>query len=92
MTNFKITGKASESPKGHYIMERDIVKPIEQKVDRMAHKLEKHIQERGGNIPAGIAATIGGKLAQVGSRLIDGVAKKIATDFFNAFNKRACQG
>ena len=37
-------------------------------------------------------ATIGGKLAQVGSRLIDGVAKKIATDFFNAFNKRACQG
>lgn len=37
-------------------------------------------------------ATIGGKLAQVGSRLIDGVAKKIATDFFNAFNKRASQG
>jgi len=32
-------------------------------------------------------ATIGGKLAQVGSRLVDGVAKKLATDFFSAFNK-----
>ena len=34
-------------------------------------------------------AMIGGKLAQVGSRLIDGVAKKIASDFFTAFNTRA---
>jgi carbon monoxide dehydrogenase subunit G len=33
-------------------------------------------------------AMIGGKLAQVGSRLIDGVAKKIAGEFFAAFNKR----
>lgn len=32
-------------------------------------------------------ATIGGKLAQVGSRLVDGVAKKIAEQFFTAFNK-----
>jgi carbon monoxide dehydrogenase subunit G len=31
-------------------------------------------------------ATIGGKLAQVGSRLVDGVAKKIAEQFFNKFN------
>ena len=31
-------------------------------------------------------ATIGGKLAQVGSRLVDGVAKKIAEQFFTAFN------
>ncbi|HKA43108.1 MAG TPA: carbon monoxide dehydrogenase subunit G [Burkholderiales bacterium] len=33
-------------------------------------------------------ATIGGKLAQVGSRLVDGVAKKLAGDFFTAFNER----
>ena len=33
-------------------------------------------------------ATIGGKLAQVGSRLIDGVAKKMADDFFKAFNAK----
>jgi carbon monoxide dehydrogenase subunit G len=31
-------------------------------------------------------ATVGGKLAQVGSRLIDGVAKKMAEDFFKRFN------
>lgn len=33
-------------------------------------------------------AQVGGKLAQVGSRLIDGVAKKMAQDFFNRFNAR----
>ena len=32
-------------------------------------------------------ATIGGKLAQVGSRLVDGVAKKLAEQFFTAFNQ-----
>lgn len=32
-------------------------------------------------------ATVGGKLAQVGSRLIDGVAKKMADDFFSKFNQ-----
>ena len=33
-------------------------------------------------------AQIGGKLAQVGSRLIDGAAAKIADDFFSAFTSR----
>ncbi len=32
-------------------------------------------------------AQVGGKLAQVGARLIDGVAKKIADDFFVEFRK-----
>lgn len=32
-------------------------------------------------------ATVGGKLAQVGSRLIDGVAAKMASDFFSRFNQ-----
>jgi carbon monoxide dehydrogenase subunit G len=32
-------------------------------------------------------ATVGGKLAQVGSRLIDGVAAKMANDFFSRFNQ-----
>lgn len=32
-------------------------------------------------------ATVGGKLAQVGSRLIDGVARKMAEDFFARFNE-----
>jgi uncharacterized protein len=33
-------------------------------------------------------AQLGGKLAQVGSRLIDNIAKKISDDFFVAFNKQ----
>jgi carbon monoxide dehydrogenase subunit G len=33
-------------------------------------------------------AQVGGKLAQVGSRLIDGVAKKMADDFFQRFNAK----
>lgn len=34
------------------------------------------------------SAGVGGKLAQVGSRLIDGVASKMAGDFFQAFGER----
>lgn len=32
------------------------------------------------------SASVGGKLAQIGSRLIDGVARKMADDFFARFN------
>ena len=39
-----------------------------------------------------VKASIGGKLAQVGARLIDGVAKKMAGQFFSAFNKHASGG
>jgi carbon monoxide dehydrogenase subunit G len=33
-------------------------------------------------------ANVGGKLAQVGSRLVDAAAQKVAGDFFAAFNER----
>jgi carbon monoxide dehydrogenase subunit G len=33
-------------------------------------------------------AQVGGKLAQVGSRLVDGVARKMAEEFFTRFNAR----
>jgi uncharacterized protein len=33
-------------------------------------------------------ANVGGKLAQIGSRLIDAAAKKVADDFFKNFNSR----
>ncbi len=36
-------------------------------------------------------ANVGGKLAQVGARLIDSVAKQMAGKFFEAFNRRASQ-
>ncbi|MGH8734831.1 MAG: SRPBCC family protein, partial [Burkholderiales bacterium] len=35
-----------------------------------------------------VKANVGGKLAQIGSRLIDAAAKKVADDFFSNFNKR----
>lgn len=34
-----------------------------------------------------VKANVGGKLAQIGSRLIDGAARKLADQFFTAFNK-----
>jgi uncharacterized protein len=34
-----------------------------------------------------VEASIGGKLAQLGGRLIDGVAKKMADQFFTTFSK-----
>lgn len=36
-------------------------------------------------------ANVGGKLAQVGARLIDAVARQLAGKFFEAFNHRASQ-
>ena len=35
-----------------------------------------------------VKASVGGKLAQIGSRLVDAAAKKIANDFFQAFKDK----
>jgi carbon monoxide dehydrogenase subunit G len=35
-----------------------------------------------------VKASVGGKLAQIGSRLVDAAAKKIADDFFRHFNEK----
>jgi carbon monoxide dehydrogenase subunit G len=35
-----------------------------------------------------VKAHVGGKLAQIGSRLVDAAAKKISQDFFSAFNEK----
>ncbi len=35
-----------------------------------------------------VNANVGGKLAQVGSRLVDGAARKMADEFFEAFSER----
>jgi carbon monoxide dehydrogenase subunit G len=49
-------------------------------------------QDVGTKLAYAANAMIGGKLAQVGSRLIDGVAKKIAGEFFTKFNERVSGG
>ena len=38
-----------------------------------------------------VKANVGGKLAQLGSRLIDGTAKKLADDFFATFSRKAAE-
>ncbi len=43
--------------------------------------------EAGTELKYSAQAHVGGKLAQIGSRLIDSVAKKMSDDFFKAFNK-----
>ena len=44
------------------------------------------VDDAGGTILRyQVSAQVGGKLAQVGSRLIDGVSKKMAEEFFNRF-------
>ena len=35
-----------------------------------------------------VKANVGGKLAQIGSRLVDGAARKVADDFFRNFNEK----
>lgn len=43
--------------------------------------------EGGTELTYSAQAHVGGKLAQIGSRLIDSVAKKMSDDFFKAFNQ-----
>ena len=42
----------------------------------------------GTRLAYDVKASVGGKLAQIGSRLIDAAAKKVADDFFRNFNER----
>jgi carbon monoxide dehydrogenase subunit G len=42
----------------------------------------------GARIDYTAKAQVGGKLAQIGSRLVDGAAAKVADDFFNALSTR----
>lgn len=39
-----------------------------------------------------VNASVGGKMAQIGSRLIDGTAKKLAGEFFAKFNELVSEG
>jgi uncharacterized protein len=45
-------------------------------------------EEAGTRLSYTVSAQVGGKLAQIGSRLIDGAAKQMADDFFTAFVNR----
>ena len=45
-------------------------------------------EEAGTRIEYTVNAQVGGKLAQIGSRLVDGAAAKVADDFFGCFAAR----
>jgi len=45
-------------------------------------------QEGGTRLGYTVNASVGGKLAQIGSRLVDAAARKIADDFFKTFNDK----
>jgi carbon monoxide dehydrogenase subunit G len=45
----------------------------------------------GTQLSYDVDATVGGKLAQIGARLIDSTAKKLADEFFAAFSKLAAE-
>jgi uncharacterized protein len=45
-------------------------------------------ESEGTRLAYSVKASVGGKLAQIGSRLVDAAAKKIANDFFQAFNDK----
>ena len=51
-------------------------------------KVSLATEAAGTRLSYAVKAQVGGKLAQIGSRLIDGVAKKLADDFFSAFNQK----
>ena len=53
-----------------------------------------HLAEDGGEtvLTYKVHAKVGGKLAQVGSRLVDSAARKMADDFFGAFSERLTRG
>ncbi|MEO8566654.1 MAG: carbon monoxide dehydrogenase subunit G [Betaproteobacteria bacterium] len=52
-------------------------------------KVELSPANAGTRIDYAVNAQVGGKLAQIGSRLIDGAAAKVADDFFARFAARA---
>jgi uncharacterized protein len=53
-----------------------------------------HLTEDGGAtvLTYAVNAQVGGKLAQLGSRLIDSTAKKLADEFFSSFAEKAGAG
>jgi uncharacterized protein len=50
--------------------------------------VQLHAEGAATRMTYAVKAQVGGKLAQVGSRLIDGVAHKVAGEFFATFSER----
>ena len=46
------------------------------------------VEDAGTRLEYTVTSQVGGKIAQVGNRLVDSAARKLAEDFFSAFEKR----
>lgn len=68
--SYRIEGKVKGGPAGFGKGTADVTLEEEDAATRLRY---------------GVNASVGGKLAQVGSRLLDGAARKMADDFFAAF-------
>ena len=62
-------------------------KPLQRLSELSSQRIAIGPEGSGTRLSYSAKATVGGKLAQIGSRLIDGVAKKMADDFFVKFNQ-----
>ena len=51
-------------------------------------KVQLAPEAAGTKLSYQVKANVGGKLAQIGSRLVDAAAKKLSEEFFNAFNAK----
>jgi carbon monoxide dehydrogenase subunit G len=51
-------------------------------------RVSLHPDGHGTRLSYSVQANVGGKLAQIGSRLVDAAAQKVANDFFSAFNEK----
>lgn len=70
--SYRIEGKVKGGPAGFGKGSADVALAVEGAATRLSYAVQ---------------ASVGGKLAQVGSRLLDGAARKMADDFFAAFAK-----
>ncbi len=70
-SSYRIEGKVKGGPAGFGKGTADVALHEEGDATRLAYTVQ---------------ASVGGKLAQIGSRLLDGAARKMADDFFSAFS------
>lgn len=76
-SSYRIEGKVKGGPAGFGKGAADVSLAAEGAATRLRYAVQ---------------ASVGGKLAQIGSRLLDGAARKMADDFFAAFSKAVSDG
>lgn len=94
-------GPVSARFKGR-LVQSDVVEPQSYRIDfdgqggaagfgKGSAQVRLSPQDAGTRLDYDVTAQIGGKLAQVGSRLVDSAAKKIADEFFSNFEQRLAE-